>query len=316
MSSPGIADIEARRARLHTGPEDAVQYRYDVRDVHDADFLSVYFRFALDQKVSRLAVEFLETGGPKQRVVFLLELSPRRSRFAAARLRMDPPDDEQTTRRGQGTCRVTLHTAFSLLPRTNAAFTFPLVQDDLQLFDVISMLKGTYRHASHLGQNAMLNLHSDLTAFNFLNVNGDHDWDGCRDWVAQAFFRFYHAGWVFWTVQDSLNPPSTTSTGSVNSMARLLVPREGAAPIEWGEGACFHHVIGLSIEKPVLAEETPDWATTYYSDVPLATGEFLDRQHRHQGAVMLQDGTHTGLPYPWIRRGRRRAHRWENVCIS
>jgi len=179
-----MAEIEARRARLHTGPRDAVQYRCDVRDIADADALSVYYRFALDQVVSRLAVEFLDdTAGPaKQQVVFLLEMNPGLGRFRAVRLRMDPPSGEQTTRRARGTCRITLHMAFGLTPETNAAFVFPLCHNDFTLSDVIAILRGTYRHAAHLRSRALLNLDSDLTTFNFLRIN-DHGWDGCRDWM-------------------------------------------------------------------------------------------------------------------------------------
>lgn len=82
--------------------------------------------------------------------------------------------------------------------------------------------------------------------------------------------------------------------------ARLLVPCESAAPIDW-ENACFDQVVGLRIETPVRVDEAPDWATTYYVDVALATGEFPDRNHRHHGAVLVGDGIQACLPYLWNR---------------
>lgn len=156
-----------------------------MRGIADADALSVYYRFALDQTISRLAVEFLDNTGdppPKQQVVFLVEMNPGLGRFRAIRLRMDPPSGEQATRRARGICRITLHTGFSLMPETNAAFIFPLCHTDLTLSDVVAILRGTYRHAAHLGSRALLNLDSDLATFRFLRIN-DRDWDGCRDWM-------------------------------------------------------------------------------------------------------------------------------------
>ncbi|KAK3897050.1 hypothetical protein C8A05DRAFT_20106 [Staphylotrichum tortipilum] len=229
---------------------------FDVRDI-PALAGDPLLSTALASEIRHFWVQFLLTNDVKPHVVFKFNfrqgfhiegpLPP----FISCLLSMDVQDAIEGDG-GPGACVIKV---CSYAGRTNiarAAFEFR-VHGHWTLRDAISVV---------LGQHSALrrDMRSDLTVFQFVAIGANQLWDGCRDWMAQAFVRFHYLGLVGWDIEGIVGPEDDDQLyedrAGLYAPTRerfQVLPESDCLPIDW-RTAGFHDVIGKFFQQPEPAQ--------------------------------------------------------------
>ncbi|KAI6517765.1 hypothetical protein MCOR05_011455 [Pyricularia oryzae] len=291
---------------------DADKSIYDSRDVLFAESFPE-LQTALRTRIHSLAVEFLDVGNDyKPHVVFMLVFKEKilNDNIAAARLSI-----ENSLGIGTGNCQIKL-LSYNTRTERSTGFTFNFKPDPSStrgrriqptLLDFVHVING---------QHSDLPLQfsgSDLTAFNFVEVSGQplgrsiDLWDGCRDWISQAFVRFYYLGWIEWELGGILGKTDSFGPGgSVRTHYEVFKRTDDNQPkIKW-KSAAFHDVIGLYFTPtaPTARSSSSRGGGSqaqhvYYNALPMEQGTFLQPSaaEGRMLAVERADGVWFHLPY-------------------
>ncbi|KAB5545920.1 hypothetical protein GE09DRAFT_1224867 [Coniochaeta sp. 2T2.1] len=201
-------------------------------------------------------LEFLHTNGVKPHVMFKLNFAQEvygiARTFRSARLSME--EWQGPRGQGAGACQVKLCSYYDRTNKATAGFQYEVLKMRT-LRDFVEVVKGMHRELEARGLPG--SNRSDLTKFAFVDI--ESLWDGCRDWVAQSFYRFNALGWVGWSV-----------IGIVGAGEERLLANQmrGTAQINWDRVA-FHDIIGKQYGRGPEGDKN-----VYYSVLLLERGTF------------------------------------------
>lgn len=168
----------------------------------------------LHSKLTQLRVEFLVVGSPEHGIVkphvvfhFILQPCHQRQRFKQCRLSMEYTGDGSNQDGGELT--LTGSGFIGSHHKATGSFGFVLTPSgrNATVGSWIKILLGLSQTQQFPGS-----IRGDLTVFDFNEVQVDaptrQQMDGCRDWIAQAFTRFYLVGLVTMCGQDLQETPA------------------------------------------------------------------------------------------------------------
>ncbi|KAK4161351.1 hypothetical protein QBC43DRAFT_188693, partial [Cladorrhinum sp. PSN259] len=197
---------------------------------------------ALNAVVGQFIVEFLASNEKKPHVVFKLNLKTPivKNQYHSVRLSMEVGDDKETEETGPGACQIKLCSYTGQTKSARAGFQFK-IKTDTTVGELVNII---------LGRDDRLPaaMRADMRRFTFCVIKDM--FDGCRDWIAQAFVRFHHLRLVSWNIINVFGEDGEPVTQEqLETRFAPEAPPPSVTRINW-QAAGFHDVIGKYFNKP------------------------------------------------------------------
>ncbi|KAK3309473.1 uncharacterized protein B0T15DRAFT_488203 [Chaetomium strumarium] len=215
----------------------------------------------------------------------------------AARVSMEARIGEESGEDGPGACQIKLCPFADRSYSAIAGFQFELLRT-ITLANMMQIIEGTF-------PDLPAALRCDMKGFDFMDVDGY--FDGCRDWIAQAFVRAHAAGVVGWDIPHAVFKldfvPPFGSSEDIKSALVSIELRIGEDSRKEGPGACQGKLctdtgrnkrrvsVGFQfmLLRPIILRQMIDLINGEHSMLPSTTGadlkcfDFIDNDRHFDG---------------------------------